>query len=246
MINAILVDDEPYAIGNLSILLKRHCPQLHVVATAANSDEAVQAIQRYTPHIVFLDIEMPGESVFDMLQRLEQRDFELIFVTAFDHFALKAIKHDSTDYLLKPIDKEELVQAVIKATMKIQTKEALVVQANRSAEIHDAKAMGKVAIPSMEGILLIDTQDILYCEADGKYTRFHLSNTQIHVSSKNIGEYQHLFHQGFVRIHHHYIVNIKYIKKYVKGRGGFVVLQNGEILDVSVRRKEEFLHKLRI
>jgi two-component system LytT family response regulator len=245
MIKTILVDDEPIALKHLATIIEKHCPQLEVIATASTVTDALEKIGRLSPELVFLDIQLAGEKSFDILHQAKQRTFELIFVTAYDQFGIQAVKHEAMDYILKPINKTELMEAIEKAGKKIYQKRVAGHGAQPVME-NIKNTIGRLALPTMEGLLFVDTASIMYCESEGRYTRFYLAeeNKEILVS-KNLGEYEAQLPSGmFIRIHHQSIVNIHYIHKYIKGRGGYVVLKNGKNIPVSSRKKDDFFDKL--
>lgn len=242
-IKTLLVDDEPLALKHLANLLEKNCPELEITAQAASVNEAVEKIQTNKPDLVFLDIELSGEKSFDILSRLKEISFELIFVTAYSQFGIQAVKHGATDYLLKPIPKKELIEAVEKVVKKIQHKRTLLTSTT-SDKI--SAVAGRIAVPTLEGLLFVDLSKIMYCESEGRYTRFHLNDEPKEILvSKNLGEYEGILPASiFIRVHHQTIVNIQYIHKYVRGRGGYVVLNNGKTVAVSSRKKDEFFDKL--
>ncbi len=243
MIKTILIDDEPIAVKHLAAMIGKYNTELSVVSTADSLDEALEQIHIYKPEVVFMDIELGGHSAFDVLTKSCYKDFELIFVSAHNQFGISAVKHGAVDYLLKPLNKVELIHAMDKVVKKSLAKRALQM-ASISAEILKP-APDRITIPTMEGLIFIDMDKIMYCSADGRYTRFFTSpeNKSLLVS-KNLGEYETILPAGtFIRIHHHFIVNIKYIEKYVKGRGGYVVLKDGKSLPVSSRKKDWFFSK---
>jgi two-component system LytT family response regulator len=239
MISTILIDDEPLALKHLASLIGKHCPQLNVQATARSVAEGIEQLNCFKPELVFLDVELAGSNSFELLNKVNVLDFEKIFVTAYDQFGIQAIKHDASDYVLKPINKTELFDAIAKAEKKIYAKRMLAQQHTMDKR---ETINNRIALPTMDGLLFIDVNKILYCESEGRYTRFHMAEHEKKILiSKNIGEYELLLPQKtFVRIHSHYIVNLSYIEKYVKGRGGYVVLTNGKMLEVSVRKKDDF------
>ncbi len=239
MITALIVEDEPIAIKHLASMIAKSCPHVDVKARARSVGEALEQIRLLKPELVFMDIELAGNSSFEILEQTAQRNFELIFVTAHDRFGIKAVKHEAVDYVLKPINKLELINAVEKATKRIYLKRASVPVVNQQGK-------NRLALPTLEGLLLIDTDKIMYCESEGRYTNFYLAGDHKKIMvSKNLGEYEtSLPSHLFVRIHHSTLVNINYVEKYVKGRGGHVVLSNGKELPVSSRRKDDFFDKL--
>lgn len=245
MIRTLLVDDEPLALKHLAAIIDKQAPELEIVATAGSVTEALEKIKLCNPDLVFLDIELSGETSFEILNGMKHRRFEIIFITAYDQFGIQAVKQDATDYILKPINKTELIGAIEKVSKKIAEKRLRVHSETPSFE--PAKnLLSRLALPTMEGLLFVDISNLMYCESEGRYTRFFMAdeNKKILVS-KNLGEYEILLPANtFIRIHHHTIVNINFVDKYIKGRGGYVVLKNGQTLAVSSRKKDTFFDKL--
>jgi two-component system LytT family response regulator len=237
-IRTLLVDDEPISTKHLTALLTKYCESIEIVAKASNVDEALEAILISKPDLIFLDIELGGETGFDLLKKIEIKKFEVIFVTAHNQFGIEAIKAHALDYILKPINKVELILSVEAAVSAIQLKKQKV-----SHPVEQRSS--RISLPTLEGLLFVEVNDIIFIESEGRYSRFHLSNNTKLLVSKNLGEFEIDFEgKGFARIHHSYIVNLSYIQKYIKGRGGYVVLKNGLSLEVSVRKKDDFLDRL--
>jgi two-component system, LytTR family, response regulator len=242
MLSAIIIDDESGSRNTLQQKLVNYCPAVHVIALCENGEEGIKQIEEKKPDIVFLDVEMPRMNGFTMLQQLRYRSFELIFITAYDHYAINAIKCSALDYLVKPVEIEELKTAVNKATQK--RSEA---NANKPLEallhnlINKKKEQHRIALPSMEGLQFVETGDIIYVEAESNYSIFYLPNKKITVT-KTLKDFEELLPaSSFIRIHHSYIININCVQKYIKGEGGQVLMNNGIMLDVSRRKKQEFL-----
>jgi two-component system LytT family response regulator len=242
MITAIIIDDE--AIGRLALRekLSSYCMQVQVIAEASNGQEALLLIQHHKPKLIFLDIEMPRMNGFEMLNALPEKNFHVIFTTAYDQYAIKAIKYAAFDYLLKPIDIEELKTAVEKISSKENN------QTNNQAELlqqnlqHPKKQLNKLAIPTLEGLLFFDINDIIHLEANSNYTFIHFSGKPRITASKTLKEFEDILPEDiFFRTHHSHLINLNYIKRYIKGDGGQIELQNGTYVDVSRRKKEEFL-----
>lgn len=242
MVTAIIIDDE--AKGRLALRekLSSYCPQVQVQAEAGNGQEAILLIQHHKPQLIFLDIEMPRMNGFEMLNALIEKNFHIIFTTAYDQYAIKAIKYAAFDYLLKPIDIEELKTAVKKIELKEthQTKkQAEFLQQNIE---HPKKQLNKLAIPTLEGLLFFDINDIIQLEANSNYTLIHFSGKPKITASKTLKEFEEMLPENiFFRTHHSHLINLNYIKRYIKGDGGQIELQNGNYVDVSRRKKEEFL-----
>lgn len=243
MIRAIIVDDEPKNRKVLRSLLTQFCPQVVVEHEAGSADEAAVIIQQQKPDILFLDIEMPYGNGFDLLDRLMPVDFEIIFITAFDEYTLKAFKYSALDYLLKPVNIEELQAAVEKASKKIHLKNINQQLSNLLQNIRHAESgISKLAVPSQDGFFFLALADIIRIEAKGNYTNIFSADGQKHVSSRTIKQYEEMMpRRQFFRIHNSHIINLSFIKKYHKGRGGLVEMSDGAMLEVATRRKDDFL-----
>lgn len=242
MHTAVIIDDETKGRIALSEKIKEYCPGVLVVAEAANAKEGILAIEKHKPQIVFLDIEMPGMNGFDMLNNLPEKNFHLIFTTAYNQYAIKAIKYAAFDYLLKPVDIEELKSSIKNIVTKepAQTKDQLdLLQHNIN---HPKKILNKLAIPTAEGLLFYNLEDIVYLEAMSNYTNLHFNGKPKIVASKTLKDFEELLPQDvFYRPHHSFIINLNYIRRYIRGDGGQIELQTGAFIDVSRRKKEEFL-----
>ncbi len=242
---ALLVDDEPKNVRILKTLLENYCPQVNIIGEAGDAEAAFAAIKTLQPELVFLDIEMPYGNAFDLLNKLMPVNFEVIFITAFDNYSLKAFKYSALDYLLKPVDIEELKVAVNKAIGKIHSH-----QLNHQIEhlISNFRSgqtlLQKIALPTVDGIVFLNVADIIRCEANGNYTYFYLDNKDKVIASKNIKEYEDILPAAiFCRIHNSHIINLNRVKKYHKGRGGYLIMEDGSNLEVASRRRDEFLAK---
>ncbi len=246
MISAIIIDDIQKSRAVLLQLLQRHCPQINVIGMATSADEAQLLILEKNPDLLFLDVEMPNGTGFDLLKRFSSPTFEVIFTTAYDQYALQAIKFCALDYLLKPIDIEELQAAIQKMASKVTTPKS----SNRFTHLienlnnHNHKNH-KIGIPTQEGLIFIKVDDILYCTADRSYTYVQLKNQRKIIATRKIKEFENLLTQhDFFRIHRSHLINLNYIEKYYKGAGGYVIMSNGQSIDVSRRKKEGFLEQL--
>lgn len=242
-ISTIIVDDEPKAIQNLHLLLEKHCPSVNVVAQSTDPLEGIGLIASKRPQLVFLDIDMPNLNGFELLEKVKFMPLEVIFITAYQHFALQAIKISALDFLLKPVSIEELKAAVQKAEEKVGS-----AQPNPNLAVffdnlqQTSPYNQKLAIPTMEGMNFVNLEDILYFVAEGNYCYVILSNEQKKLVSRTLKYFEEILpNQSFCRIHREYIINLHYIKKYLKGRGGQVELMNGICIDVSARKKDKFL-----
>jgi len=245
MITATIVDDEPYSCEALVTLLERHCPDVKVLDICYSAASALQSINEQKPQILFLDIEMPHMNGFELLEKLPEIDFELIFTTSYDQYAIKAIRFSALDYLLKPIDWEELKKAVQKAINSTkhplpQQIEILLQKLN-----HPTIAVNKIAIPTMEGLQMVLVETIINCESDRNYTILFLKNKQKIIASRSLKEIEEMLEDySFARVHHSHLVNLNEVEKYIKGEGGYLLMSDGKTVDVSRSRKEILLKKL--
>jgi len=243
MVTAIIIDDEAKGRMALRQKLKDYCPAVRVEGEAEDGEEGLRLIEEVQPDIVFLDIEMPRLNGFDMLLQLRRKNFHLIFTTAYDHYAIKAIRFAAFDYLLKPVDIEELKAAVEKIIQNGQ-------QVNNGGRLetlaHNLQtALNKIAISTLEGLLFFDINEIIHIEAQSNYTVFSFTNRPRLTVSRTLKEFEDLLpSEQFFRTHHSHIINLQYIKRYIKGDGGQIELNNGEMVDVSRKKKEEFLKLL--
>ena len=242
-IRALIVDDEELARKNLAILIEQHCPTVDVVGEASSASEARKFLKSGEIDLMFLDIEMPNGSGFDLLESLDEPiDFKIIFITAYHEYALRAFKFSAVDYLLKPINYEELKQAVSKVRpgKEQEPKEKIDTLIENISK--KGGTMNKIALPSMEGLQFVNLDEIIYCESQDNYTQFFLTDGKRVMVSKTIKHFEELLDPDrFFRVHRSNIINLKYIDKYVKGEGGYVVMKQGERIPVSRRRKESFL-----
>lgn len=245
---AIIIDDETNSRDALLNKLTQHCPQLQVLTLCENGEEGIAAIEAQRPDIVFLDVEMPRMNGFTMLQQLTNRSFEVIFTTAYDHYAIQALRFSAIDYLVKPIDTDELVTAVARATEKKRQSPVMNQRIeNLLYNIMNEKTYGqRIAIPVQEGLEFIEQQEILYLEAKSNYTEISMQNGSRLVVSKTLKDFEEMLPGAvFIRIHHSWLINKFHVKKYVKGDGGQVIMRNDKALDVARRKKEEFLKSIR-
>ena len=239
--NCIIIDDESHCIKTLSSLLKSNFPEVNVLATCTESPMAYDLIQQYKPDFIFLDIEMPLLNGFDLLSKFDVLFFDVIFTTAYDSYAIKAIKYSALDYLLKPIDKEDLANAISKINNKQNTISKAQVQ--MATAMHNKQLPGTIALPTAEGLTFASVNDIVYCTADGSYTRIYMTDKSEILLSKTLGDVDELLSEyNFFRIHHSTLINLKQVKKYIRGEGGEVVMSNGKSLIVARTRKSDFLN----
>jgi two-component system LytT family response regulator len=247
MIKTILIDDELHCITALKNDLTKFCPEIDVVATCTSAKAGIMAINEHRPELIFLDVEMPVINGFEMLQLLDSsRIPHVIFSTAYQQFAIKAFRASAIDYLLKPIDRVELTQAVDRMKRILISKNSQFNQVNNLLE-NEKKTIEeqKIALPMRDGYDFIALGDILYCKADGAYTVIVLSNGKTILLSKQLGELEPTFPDHlFMRIHHSYLVNLRHISQFKKVDGGHLIMNNGDSLSVSRSRKDQLMQKL--
>jgi two-component system, LytTR family, response regulator len=245
MLKAIVVDDELHCSESLNTLLGRYCPEVEVVAICSSAAAALKAIPLQSPQLVFLDIEMPHMNGFELIEKLPVINFDLVFTTSYDQYAIKAIKFSALDYLLKPVDREELKKAVQKVLQRQQPPLPQQLEILLQKLHQPINANLKIAIPTMEGLQMIQIDSIISCTSDSNYTNFHLKSKQKLTASRTLKETEELLEgRSFIRVHHSYLVNLNEIQKYVKGEGGYLVMTDGTHIDVSRTRKEMLLQKL--
>ena len=248
MLRTILIDDEPRGINSLQKLLQMNCPDIEIVGSCSNVDEAVEKIVRLKPDLIFLDISMPIKNGFDLLKELKEIHFEVIFVTAHNHFMIEAFHFSAIDYLLKPVDDELLADAVKRAKKRILEKAG---SKNIETFLHNVQQKQssqnmKLCIPSVKGFQVVELSEILYAESSGNYTNFHFADKRLICSSRPMHEYEDLLSDaGFIRIHKSCLVNLLHVKEYIRGEGGSVKLSGGQELEVARRKKDLFLSKMK-
>lgn len=237
----IIIDDEKKGREILQQLIITYCGELQIVGMAKNADEAYALIMQQKPDVIFLDIEMPNGDGFSLLERFDGISFQVIFTTAYDEYALKAIKHHALDYLLKPIDMEELKLAV----SKLKKDNAPVQARQKITEFLAAKKLdmsSRIALPVREGLIYLQVSDILRIESDGSYSTFFTSDGKKYMVSKNLGEYENMLPaKEFFRVHKSHLINMKKVKKYLRTDGSFAEMEDGSLVEISRRKRDEFL-----
>lgn len=247
-LKSILVDDEPRGLSSMQKLLELNCPDVEITAMCSSVDEAIEKIKGQKPDLVFLDISMPAKNGFDLLKELNDSYFEVIFVTAYNQFMIEAFHFSAIDYLLKPVDDELLIDAVKRARKRIIEKAG---SKNIETFLHNMQAKKspqkmKLCVSSLKGFQVVELDDILYAESSGNYTNLYFNNQQMICTSKPMHEYEELLEDsGFIRIHKSYLVNLLHVKEYVRGEGGSVILSNNKEIEVSRRKKDQFLNKMK-
>lgn len=246
-ITAVLIDDEQNNIDNLNRLLTRYCPEVEIIGTAENASTGKRLITDLHPELVFLDIQMPGETGLQLLQKLTHHDFQLIFVTAYDQYGIQAVKFAAIDYLLKPINTRELQEAVRKAILRHgeKTRNTQVECLLQLLQRQPFKEEHRIALTTLKETRFLYTRQIIRCESDNNYCYFFLDNGEKLLVSKPIFEFEPLLKDyGFVRCHQSHLVNKQYIRSWIREDGGYLLLDNGDTVPVSRGKKDAVLQAL--
>lgn len=246
-INALIIDDEKDSRETLHNYLGKYCPTINILSECSNIEEARTAIIKHQPQLIFLDIEMPRGNAFDLLEQWEDIDFEIIFVTAFSEYALRAFHLSAAHYLLKPVDIEKLEEAVEIVTERINSKEQLsharILLDNLTAVNNQHR---KLVLPLLEGFDIVKMSEVLYCEAQDNFTCFHFIDKRKSLICRRLKFYETALKDfGFCRVHRSFLVNLEYVKRYLKGKGGSVILEDGTEIMVANNRKILLMDQLR-
>lgn len=246
MIKTVIIEDEQKSRDMLAAIIQKNCPELEITGLARDVKEGVELIKTNKPDLVFLDISMPDGSGFDLLEQVAGSKFELIFATASDQHAIRAIKYSACDYLLKPIDIDELKSAVSKVVKKknaipnMENLQFLIQHLKRSDENFQ-----KITLPTGNAYEIVNVKDIIRCEADGSYTTFFLSDKRKLMVSAGLKHYEELLPESdFIRVHHHHLINMNHVLRFLKEDGGYAVMTDGTKIEISRRKKEAFMEKL--
>lgn len=242
----LIIEDEEKSRDMLAGIIQKNCPQLNIVGLAKNVKEGVEMVHSLKPELVFLDISMPDGSGFDLLEKVQDQKFELIFATASDQHAIRAIKFSACDYLLKPIDIDELKAAVEKAFKRknippnMENLQFLIQQLKRADDNFQ-----KITLPTGNAFEIVNIKDIIRCEADTSYTHFFLSDGRKLMVSAGLKHYEELLpEKDFIRVHHHHLINMNHVVRFLKTDGGYAVMSDGTNIEISRRKKDAFLERL--
>jgi len=241
---ALIIDDEHRAQRTLEALLESYCPQLNVVGKCSRVSEAVSSIQELKPDIVFLDIDMPGENGLSLFNYYPKPNFKTIFTTAYEKYAIDAFRVAALDYLLKPIQADQLVTAVQRAseTEQSQVEQQLNALKDNTNQSHEIR---KVSFPTSNGLRFVTPSDIVLLKSEGSYTHLWLNNGEHYLISRKLGEFEFIGMLPYLsRCHRSYVVNLKCVKEYIRSDGGYFVMENGETASISREKKEQVLHML--
>lgn len=240
-LRTIIIDDEPDCVNLLKFELLQHCAQIEVIGTFNSSTKALNEIDLLNPDLVFLDIEMPVMNGFELLEKLMPVNFNIIFVTAYNQFAIKAFRFSALDYLVKPFDVNDLVEAVAKAEKKQQPSFAQLETLQRGIK---GAAISKIAIPGQNGVTFVEINDIVFAEASNNYTKLILLNKQQHIISKTLKDVQDVLEERqFLRVHRQYIINLNHVKQFFRGDNMYVVMDNGENIPVARSQKDKLVER---
>jgi two-component system LytT family response regulator len=248
-INAILIDDEKSSLQSLTYELNAYCPEVEVLAAIKDPVQGLAHLQKSPPDVLFLDIEMPGMNAFELLQQLPEINFDVIFVTAYDQFAIKAFDFNASDYLLKPVRKDKLIQAVQKVLDRQQHKldktdlEALI----QNIRVQTRSGLENIALPTSDGFSMVHVNDIAHLQADSNYTWVYLGNQKKHLIAKTLKDMEGMldFPQYF-RAHKSHLVNLNHVDRYVRGQGGYLVLKDGTQIPVARTQKSDLMQMLKV
>lgn len=242
--NAIIIDDEKKGRALLNVLIKENCPEVNILGMGSNVKEGIDLIKALSPDVVFLDVEMPGGSGFDLLAKVDHTKFSVIFTTAYEEYAVRAFKFSAIDYLLKPIDENELVRAIKKVNRNKHSslnEQSFEIFRNNYYNSNNSR----IALTTARGLVFTEIKELERCEAFGKYTTCFFSNNRQVIVTKNLKEFETILtDHNFIRLHNSHLVNLNYIKEYHQARGGHITMINGKTIPVSQRKKEEFIRRL--
>lgn len=242
MLRAIIIDDEDHQRLTIEKMVRRHCPGVTLVGQANGVRSGMEAIIKHKPDLVLLDIKMDDGTGFDLLGKLQPIDFKVIFITAYDQYAIKAFRLSAIDYLLKPLDPDELVQAVEKANHIVQNDFTIQLENLKGFLTSEKKAIKKIIIKTFDNIHLVPINEILFCESDGSYVSIHLKDQAKIMVSSSLKDYEEMLGEsGFYRVHKTFLINLEYIRRFEKSEGGSVVLENEIKIPVASRKREQLL-----
>ncbi len=243
MIKAVIIDDEAEGRNVVSNVLKNYCPEVEILGEADSVASGFNLIKKTSPNLVFLDVQMPDGTGFNLLEQFDEIAFQVVFVTAYEQYAIRAFKYSAIDYILKPIDPQLLIEAVEKAgrftPAKSQAAERVV------SLLENSKNISKIALPTQNGYRFVKVQDIVRCESDNNYTLFYLQSNEHFIVTRTLKDYEELLkNESFVRVHQSHLINLNYVEQYIKGDGGTAIMSDGSEIEVSRRKKELFLMRI--
>ncbi|MCU0371272.1 MAG: LytTR family DNA-binding domain-containing protein [Bacteroidales bacterium] len=242
MLNVVIIDDEPDAVRFIQGIIQEYCPNLAIAGTANSARDGVSVITQKKPDLVFLDVQMPHGSGFDLLSSFPEKSFDVIFITAFNHYAIQAIKFSAVDYILKPVNISEFIEAVSKVEQKRASREYHNIDYSNLLENLKTPVPSKLAIPTNDGIEYLNTSEIIRIEADRSYSWFFLTDKKKYLVSRNLKEYQELLQDlNFFRTHNSHLINMIYVKKFIRHEGGYIEMTDGSTVPISRGKRDLFL-----
>jgi two-component system LytT family response regulator len=245
MIRCVLIDDESNSLEMMEWLLKNYCPQVQIMAMCNAAQAGIEAINAHHPDVVFLDIEMPHMNGFDMLEQFEKLNFDVVFTTAYDQFAIKAFKYSALNYLLKPVDPVDLQETIARIEKKkaVPTKEQIDLLMQNV--LHKNKqAVERIALTTNDGMVFVNTKEVVYCQAESNYTSVVMTDGKKYMVSKILKDIEEVLSgPDFYRVHHSYFININHIKKFIRGEGGYLVMDNDVSISISRARRQGFMEQ---
>jgi two-component system LytT family response regulator len=242
MLKAIIIDDEPDCVALMALQLKEHCPQVQILFQTTKPEEGLQAIRTLEPDLVFLDVEMPRMNGFSLLEQLDNISFSLVFVTAYNEFALRAFRFSALDYLLKPLNITHLIEAVRKAEKRQRIDQRQLDMLKY--QLKEGQYPSKIAVPFQGGVIFVELKELVFCEADSNYTKLFLTNSKSYLLSKTLREVQEVLEErNFLRVHRQFLINLDHIKMYHKGDGSYLVMTGDVTIPVAKNQKDRLVQK---
>ncbi len=241
MITCIIIDDETKCVHTLELIIKRHCPELQLLASCDSAESGLEAIRTHRPQVVFLDIEMPKMNGFDMLDKVGKIDFHVVFTTAYSQFAIKAFQYSALNYLLKPIDPDDLIDTVSRIQNLQRPPQQEQIDILLETLRRPEPKMQRIALSTHDGLIFVQTTDIMYCQSENNYTWVYLTKGGKHLLAKTLKEFEETLPAlDFYRIHNSYLVNLNEIQRFVREDGGYVIMNNGTQITIARARREQF------
>jgi two-component system LytT family response regulator len=244
MLKTIVIDDQEFCIEVIRDMIAEFCPDVKIEAVCQSGKEGIKAIKKFNPDLIILDVEMPEMDGFEMLKKIKNPSFEVIFTTSFDKYSIQAIRFSALDYLLKPVVAHELRSAIDRIGKK-QNKYFSRQSSSLFQHLHATRRpLNQVALPSSDGLIFIVVPDIIHCESDSNYTTLYLKSKEKIIVTKTLKEVENLLEgSDFFRIHHSHLININHIKKYVRGNAGYVIMSDGSHVNIARNKKDEFMEQ---
>lgn len=241
MITCIIIDDETKCVHTLELIIQRHCPELQLLASCDSAESGLEAIRTHRPQVVFLDIEMPKMNGFDMLDKVGKIDFHVVFTTAYSQFAIKAFQYSALNYLLKPIDPDDLIDTVSRIQNLQRPPQQEQIDILLETLRRPEPKMQRIALSTHDGLIFVQTTDIMYCQSENNYTWVYLTKGGKHLLAKTLKEFEETLPAlDFYRIHNSYLVNLNEIQRFVREDGGYVMMNNGTQITIARARREQF------